>query len=292
MELAEILFCPPGQHRLIRDIVNDTYVCSQCGVEAEEISRQGLIYASDDIGRMSSADDHQPEDPLKITNGTQHDMSSPKNKGLCMELNDVYHVRDFNGGRVKEQLTFPYVTGQLVGKGSTIIEEDRWDVTFDCKFAHFVTLEYNPRDQGKTRMECGKCHKEYKIRNVYHYKVPIAKKSFTDDTIYRNAKINANNLSTRFDMDPVQRRFYGQELNKIFSEWVSLSAPLLARLALLRMPVKYCGLSVDLSPDVLREYHTMLEKVKEKLVSPLEAYKAFVERSMLPMAPAARRSTQ
>jgi hypothetical protein len=272
--------CPSGQH-IIEKAGDGEYVCRICGTTAGQINDG--IYASFDAGRLATAEDHFPTDPLKIVpNGSQHDMSSFSTKGTCMELNDV-QLKDCEGHRIKPQLSpFAYVTGQHVGKGSEVLERDQFDLTLSCKdektkkHHEIQNLYENPLLQGITKWECPRCNKDSKIIDVYKYRVPYAKKSFTDDTIYRNTKISANKLSLQYAFDVVTRMQYGREVEKVFRDWVSLSSnilPLLAMLNLRKRMNGYGRTSDDtVSQEVLNAYVKKVENMRSMLVDVLSQF--------------------
>lgn len=272
--------CPPGQH-IIEKAHDGEFVCRICGTTAGQINDG--TYVSYDAGRTATSEDHFPTDPLKIVpNGSQHDMSSLSTKGLCMELNDL-HARDVDGHRIKQQLSpFAYVTGQHVGKGSQVLERDQFDLTLSCKDVkmkkhHEVqNLFENPLLQGITKWECPRCNKESKIIDVYHYRVPYAKKSFTDDTIYRNTKISANKLSLQYEFDVVTRMQYGREVERAFRDWVNLSSGILPLYAVLNLRKKMNGYGRtsddSVSQEVAKAYMERLEDIRSMLTDVLSQF--------------------
>jgi hypothetical protein len=280
------VICPSGQH-IIEKAEDGEYVCRICGTTASAINDD--IYVSFDAGRQATSEDHFPIDSLKIVPiGSQHDMSSMVTKGLCMELNDL-HQKDFEGHRIKPQLSeFAYVTGQLVGKGSQVLEREQFDLTLACKDKrkegqkepsknHEVTGLYeNPLLNGVTKWECSKCDRESKIIDVSRYLVPYAKKSFTDDTIYRNTKISANKLSLKYEFDVVTRMQYGKEVERVFRDWVTISSnilPLLAVLSLRKRMNGYGRTNDDtISQAVVNEYLKRLEHVRQILTDVLSQF--------------------
>jgi hypothetical protein len=265
--------CPNGQHSLVKTREGE-YVCTRCATVPTDQPQEAEI--TEGMAQQATMDHHMPVDELKIQKmGMQHDMTSQAHKGLAMELGYGSTAKDYLGKRIKPQLQCGYVTGQVVGKGSQVYEVENFDLTLSCfdkkTKAHHIELNQlqNPLLNGIKTIECSICKKESRIIDVYRYLVPKARKSFTDDTIYRDAKIAANDISTHLQLDIIARSQYGRQVEKVFSEWVGLSKEVLPVLALLRMKQRVQGLGLDVPTEILDRYPEILEKVRLLLVEPL-----------------------
>lgn len=266
-KIKHIQICPDGQH-ILEMTPEGEFVCRLCSMVqtvSAELDRYGEASAT--------KTDHYPCDSLMLVPmGSQHDMINPASRGLAMDLGIGSVVKDYAGKRCKPMLLNGYVTGQVVGKRSEVYEIEMFDLTLSCKDKktgepHCI-FDLKERPKEKTWI-CPVCRKEREIVNVHRYLAPKARKSFTDDTIFRESKMAAHNLSVDMQLDPISRFQYGRCVDKAFSDWVNLSRKVLPLLAFFRMQLKVKGLGVKASQDMVDDYAELLEELRTMLVEPL-----------------------
>ncbi len=249
-------------------------VCRSCATVQREQTANTTSAISVEMQRALLSNNYHPVDELKILKiGSQHDMSTMATKGLAMELGDI-RAKDYTGKRCKPTLSFGYVTGQVVGKGSRVEEKDQWDITLECGHQH--TLDQQP---SIGCMECQDCKVKFErpklglrvfsidcftfkyLIDSHHYKAPVAVKDFTDDTIFRNAMIAANDIASKLQLDNVARRYYGQVFRQEYSKFVNLADELLALKAVKKTAIEYKGFGLQVS-EYNKKYNELIEAMR------------------------------